>query len=108
MNLYQLVHLVKDINGTAEDLCKRKNKDYSRDDDVHANFHQLAALCIILGVDVSTPRGCIQYSILLKVQRIFKLVNAGGIPANESLHDSAVDLNVYLALLIGYADEKTK
>ena len=104
MNLHELVKLVKDINGTAEDLCKRKNKDYSRDDDVHANFHQLAALCTILGVDASTPQGCMEFFCVVKLHRLFKLVNAGGKPANESLFDTVADDNVYKALLIGYAD----
>lgn len=101
MNMAELDILMKKINRWGEDLCGKKNKDYSTDLDVHTNFKTMATLCGILAIDVKTPRGCMQYEIIKKVYRIFKLVNSGMPPENESLFDSAVDANVYIALLLG-------
>ncbi len=105
MKLPRLNELIKSINLTSEKLAIKKNKDYSKDDDVHANFHRVARLCEALDVDVRTPKGVMQFMILWKVQRLFKLTKEGAVPCNESLSDTGVDINVYDALLIGYKEE---
>ena len=101
MNLKNLSKLVSKITQRVELLAVKKNKDYSTDDDVHTNFKEVTFLCNLLRVDRSTPHGAIQYEIVKKIHRIFKLVNEGQTPENESLFDNAVDLNVYIALLLG-------
>lgn len=105
MNLLELKGLIYGINQKAEFLAIKKNKDYSKDDDVHANFHRVARLCEVLDVDVKTPQGVIMFMILWKIQRLFKLTKEGTEPCNESLLDTCVDINVYDALLIGYKEE---
>lgn len=109
MKLWELEKQLKNMNAVSEITATQKNKDYSRDDDVHANFHRVARLCDTLDVDVRKPQGVMQFMILWKVQRLFKLTKEGAIPCNEPLFDTVVDINVYNALLIGYdrgEDEK--
>lgn len=106
MNLLELKGLIYQINAKSEMLAVKKNKDYSKDDDVHANFDTVARLCNVLDVDVRTPQGVIMFMILWKIHRQFKLVREGAMPSNETLFDTGVDINVYDALLIGYNKEK--
>ena len=105
MNLTQLDSLLEDLGKRARDICGKKNADYSKDDDVHVNFKRVAELCKVLEVDVSTPRGCIQFHILHKIHRLFKLVNEGRTPENESVADNSIDIFVYKALLLGLNEE---
>lgn len=105
MKLQELNEQLKKSNRASEELAIKKNKDYSKDDDVHANFHRVARLCEILGVDVRKPEGVIMFMILWKVHRLFKLKNEGVEPCNEPLFDTGVDINVYDNLLIGYKEE---
>lgn len=105
MNLDELNEQLKKSNRASEELAIKKNKDYSKDDDVHANFHRVARLCEVLGVDVRTPQGVMQFMVLWKVQRLFKLTKEGTLPRNEPLFDTGVDINVYNNLLIGYKEE---
>jgi len=106
MNLNNLSKLVSKINQRVELLAVKKNKDYSMDSDVHTNFIDVSVLCNLLLVDVGTPQGCIQYEIVKKIHRVFKLIREGKTPANESLLDNAVDINVYIALLLGLNEEE--
>ena len=106
MKLSELNEQLKKSNRAAEKLAIKKNKDYSKDDDVHANFRRVARLCDILEVDVRKPEGVIMFMILWKIQRLFKLTKEGTVPCNEPLFDTVVDINVYDALLIGYKEEK--
>lgn len=101
MNLNNLSKLVSRINQRVELLAVKKNKDYSHDSDVHSNFLGVSALCDLLLVDVTTPTGCIQYEIVKKIHRLFKLIREGKTPENESLFDNAADTDVYIALLLG-------
>ena len=107
MKLQELNEQLKKSNRASEKLAIKKNKDYSKDDDVHANFHRVARLCEVLDVDVRTPQGVIMFMILWKVQRLFKLTKEGATPCNEPLFDTGVDINVYNALLIGYDNNVT-
>ena len=106
MNLTELDSLLEKQGKRARELCVKKNADYSKDDDVHVNFKTVAQLCKVLEVDVSTPRGCIQFHILHKIHRLFKLINEGRTPENESVADTVLDEFVYSALLIGLNEEK--
>ena len=106
MKLKELNEQIKKSNRASEELAIKKNKDYSKDDDVHANFHRVARLCETLDVDVRTPVGVMQFMILWKIQRLFKLTKEGALPENESLFDTVVDINVYDALLVGYKEDK--
>jgi len=101
MELEALAELIKKINQRKAEIATKKNKDYSYRTDVHSNFHTVAAICKLLGIDVSTPQGCIQYLVIHKIHRLFKLINSGADPENESLLDNAIDTEVYLDLLIG-------
>ena len=85
-------------------IMVKKNKDYAHIDDVYSNFREVAELCKILRVDVTTPEGCIMYHIVQKTHRLFKLKRTGVKPENEGLQDNAVDKNVYTVLLAGYDD----
>ena len=101
MELKELSKLVSKITQRIELLAVKKNKDYSHDSDVHSNFLEVSALCNLLLVDVGTPQGCIQYEIVKKIHGMFKLVRDAKTPENESLFDNTVDINVYIALLLG-------
>ena len=104
MKLQELNEQLKKSNRASEELAIKKNKDYSKDDDVHANFHRVARLCEILDVDARTPKGVMQFMILWKIQRLFKLTKEGTVPCNEPLFDTVVDINVYDNLLIGFKE----
>ena len=102
MNIEDMEGLVGQINKQKSALVSSKNKDYSYGTDVHANFKCLAELCKTLKVDVTTPEGCMEYMILHKIHRLFKLINDGTEPNHESIFDNGVDEEVYMDLLIGY------
>ena len=102
MNLEDMACLVDEVNAQKSKLVSSKNKDYSYSNDVHANFKRLAELCKTLKVDVTTPEGCMEYMILHKIHRLFKLVNDETEPNHESIFDNGVDMQVYGDLLIGY------
>jgi len=100
MNIAELQSFMLQTGAIKSGLCAKKNKDYSRGDEVHANFKEVAAICRILGVDVSKPEGCVEFMIAWKMHRLFRLINAGQTPANETLLDSGVDMEVYTELLL--------
>ena len=102
MIIEEMSQLTDEINAQKAKLVSSKNKDYSYGNDVHANFKRLAEICKALKVDVTTPEGCMEYMILHKIHRLFKLVNDGTEPNHESLFDNGVDMQVYTDLLIGY------
>lgn len=106
MELKELSKLVSKITQRVELLAVKKNKDYSHDSNVHSNFLDVSALCELLLVDIWTPQGCIQYEIIKKIHRVFKLIREDETPENESLFDNAVDINVYIALLLGLNEEE--
>lgn len=108
MNLTELTALIKKIGTTMEELCQKKNDDYSRDTDVHSNFKEVSLLCRMLNIDVHTPKGCIEFFIVVKLHRLFKLSRANKPPSNESLIDTIVDSGVYQVLLATYEEEKGK
>jgi len=101
VNLDQLAELVNRVGFRKKELAVKKNGDYSNAEDVHTNFKTVAELCRLLGVDVTTPEGCLEYMVLHKIHRLFKLINSGKKPDNESLFDNNVDTQVYLDLLLG-------
>ena len=102
MNIEDMGRLVDEVNKQKSALVSSKNKDYSYSSDVHANFRCLAELCKALKVDVTTPEGCMEYMVLHKIHRLFKLINDGTEPNHESIFDNGVDEEVYMDLLIGY------
>ena len=99
MNLIQLLTHSSNLNLLARSLLDKKNKDYSKEDDVHANFRRVAKLCELLEVDVSKPHGVLQFMILWKIQRWFRVINSGLPPVNENHENAAVDLHNYEDLL---------
>ena len=105
MIIEEMSQLTDEINAQKAKLVSSKNKDYTYGNDVHANFKRLAELCKALKVDVTTPEGCMEYMILHKIHRLFKLVNDGTEPNHESIFDNGVDEEVYMDLLIGYVKD---
>jgi len=99
MNLNRLLTISSVNNLCARELLDRKNKDYSDEDEVHENFKDMALLCDLLGVNVGNPSGCIMFEIVRKIRRLFKIINSGLPPENESLKDSVIDLENYITLL---------
>jgi len=106
MKLGALVGSAEHIFDTCIELLISKNADYSNNDDVHSNFKELAQLCRDLNVDVSTPVGCIQFMILMKTHRQFKLIREGKKPENESLQDTCTDKLNYEILLETLLEEE--
>ena len=102
MIIEEMSQLTDEVNAQKSKLVSSKNKDYSYGTDVHANFKCLAELCKALKVDVTTPEGCMEYMVLHKIHRLFKLINDGTEPNHESIFDNGVDEEVYMDLLIGY------
>jgi len=102
MKLFELIKIINLVNRTKYKICLKKNKDYSVDENAHKNFEELAALCKLMKVDVSIPLGCMEFLILFKLRRLFKLKRAGTIPENESLFDTVVDIEVYQDLYLTY------
>ena len=102
MIIEEMSLLTDEVNAQKSKLVSSKNKDYSYGTDVHANFKRLAELCKTLNVDVTTPEGCMEYMVLHKIHRLFKLINDGTEPNHESIFDNGVDEEVYMDLLIGY------
>ena len=106
MKLLKLIKSIECVNRAKRLICVKKNKDYSRDDNAHKNFEELAAICKLMKVDVSAPLGCMEFLILFKLRRLFKLKRAGTIPENESLFDTVVDIEVYQDLYLTYGETK--
>jgi len=100
MRLRNLLKFSDQIHQEARDLMAKKNKDYSNDDSVHDNFMVQSLLCSILGVDIGTHMGAIEFLILFKIHRLFKMAQSDGKPANESVKDTVVDLHNYIDLLL--------
>jgi hypothetical protein len=99
MTLSELLAYAESTFRDCVSLLARKNKDYSHYENTHSNFEEVSAICKILNVDISKPRGVIEYHIAQKVHRLFKLINTNHEPTNESLADSAKDLIDYIILL---------
>ena len=102
MIIKEMSQLTDEINAQKAKLVSSKNKDYSYGNDVHANFKRVAKICETLKVDVTKPEGCMEYEIVKKVCRLFKLINDGTEPNHESIFDNGVDEEVYMDLLVGY------
>lgn len=105
MNLKQLLTVSSANNMEARSLLDKKNQDYSHNSDVHSNFKEMAQICTDFRVDITRPEGIIEYHVLHKIHRIFKLINSADEPSNESVKDSAVDLENYMTLLYTYYTE---
>ena len=99
MKLNSLIDRTHELFESCTELLIRKNADYSKDADVHSNFREIAELCTFFDIDVRTPVGCIQFFILMKLHRQFKLIREGKTPSNESLGDTSVDKINYEILL---------
>jgi len=108
MKLNQLLTHSSTNNLLARSLLDKKNQDYSHDDDVHSNFKEMAKICADFGVDITRPEGIIEYHVLHKIHRIFKLINSADEPSNEPVKDSVVDLENYMTLLYTYYMENIK
>ena len=106
MNLPRLISVAQETFENCTDLLIRKNSDYSKDADVHSNFTELAGLCTFFDIDVRTPVGCLQFFILMKTHRQFKLIRDGKTPSNESLLDTSVDKINYEILLNALLSER--
>jgi len=102
MNLDDFRLYLGQICHDMQRIAINKNKDYSIATKTHQNFEEMAELCKIFKVDVTTPEGCIEFQIIWKIRRLFKLKREGRKPTNESLQNNVVDANVYIALLAGY------
>ena len=102
MKLLELIKTINLVNRTKYKICLKKNKDYSIDENAHKNFEELAVLCKLMKVDVSTPLGCMEFFILHKLRRLFRLKRAGIPPENETLFDTIIDIEVYQDLYLTY------
>lgn len=100
MELEDLTKFQRKTNNLKEELCRAKNADYSKADDVHNNFRTVAKLCDVLNVDARTPEGALEYLILHKIHRLFKLKREGKAPENESLFQNNVDLQNFEDLYV--------
>jgi hypothetical protein len=102
MNLNDLIQLCACNLQECGQILMKKNADYSHNADVHSNFKDMAELCRILHINVAKPEGCMEYEIIKKIHRLFKLINDGKPPENETLHDSFIDTQGYQTLLDGF------
>ena len=76
----------------------KKNHDYA-DEDALSNFKRIAVICKYWGIDVTTPDGCADYLVVLKLDRYFNLKRQRKTPDNESLEDTfVIDLPNYIDL----------
>jgi hypothetical protein len=108
MNLDDFGKDIKEMHKAVESILVSKNKDYSHSVDVHSNFTTTAQLCKLFKVDVTTPEGCMQYELIKKIYRMFKLINESVDPNHESLWDNSMDCHAYQYLLNSWIHEKMK
>jgi len=106
MQLKHLLEFSERIHKKAMGLMSKKNKDYSEEESVHDNFRAQSLLCYILDVEAGTLSGAIEFLILFKIHRLFRLINNGETPENETLEDTVVDLHNYIDLLHTSLEEK--
>ena len=100
-----LLEFVERVNERKQEICAAKNIDYSEVTDTHKNFHVVSGICKLLDVDVRKPLGAVEFMIIWKIHRLFKLKNSGKTPENESLFDTNVDTQVYEDLLMTIEEE---
>ncbi len=81
-------------------LTKRKGHDYSGEDDTLLNFKTIAK--VLNAYKIRPPFTAAKVAmiyVLLKVQRLFNLLQNNKKPKNESIDDTAKDLTLYTQLL---------
>jgi len=89
-------------------VFERKNHDYA-DEDALSNFKRIAAICKFWGIDVTTPDGCADYLVVLKLDRYFNLKRQKKIPDNEPIEDTfVIDLPNYIDLSWALQVEENK
>lgn len=98
MNLENVQNTMSRIYTKASKIMVKKNKDYASTNDVYQNFTNLAILCSLFKVDVTSTEGVIEFFKLHKLCRWFKLHHSKGVPVNESLEDTVIDEFVYTIL----------
>jgi len=101
------LNFIEKINENGVKLLKSKGHDYAGEGDVLKNFKQMNEMCKILDVDVRTIEGTHLFYILLKIQRITNLLNAGKTAMNEGVQDTLIDLRNYTDLLNCTLQEKS-
>lgn len=77
----------------------KKGNDYSKEDRL-SNFKEVGAIS-----GTSAELACLTL-IATKVSRLGTLLRKGGIPNNESIEDSAIDLANYAVILHAIISEK--
>jgi len=92
MKLKEAIELEKAIHKLRLEIRKKKGHDYAQSQNCLLNFENMAKLCKILSVDVTTPYGVTFFYILLKLDRTANLVfrRKGVKPKNESIWDTVV------------------
>lgn len=79
-------------------LRSKKRRDYANED-VLSNFKRVSEACSLYKIDITKPYGVALFLVVLKIDRLTKLINEGGTPQNESLNDTLDDLHNYEHLL---------
>ena len=89
--------IVEGIEKARKALHAIKAQDYASED-VLSNFKRVSSAASELGIDVQTPYGYALFMVLMKLDRFNNIVGHGGIPANEGLEDTILDLHNYVDL----------
>lgn len=96
----QFEHFQKFTN-RMKTILDKKGDDYANEDRL-SNFKSTAQ------ITKSTPAQVILNLIGIKLARLGELLNLRGVPKNEPVSDSIVDMANYLVLLDAYLNEKNK
>jgi len=103
MRLEDALKLEKIIHIMRMEIRESKGHDYAQDEECLLNFQNMAKLCKIFDVDVTTSYGVAFFYILLKLDRTANLIfrRKGTKPKNESVWDTvAIDGPNYFDLLM--------
>jgi len=102
MKLETAIALERLIHEARLKVRNKKGHDYAQDDECLLNFQNVAKMCKILSIDVTTPYGVAMFYIILKLDRTANLVfRRKTKPKNESIWDTvAIDGANYWDLML--------
>lgn len=102
MKLETAIALERLIHEARLKVRKSKGHDYAKDEECLLNFQNVAKMCKILSIDITTPHGVAMFYIILKLDRTANLVfRKKKKPKNESVWDTvAIDGANYWDLLL--------
>ena len=86
-------------NKEALELNEKKSNDYASDDETLKNFKQMSSVLNAYGI--KPPFTASKWALimcLMKIQRLFNLIQSHKIQCNETLDDTLKDLMLYAAL----------